>query len=364
MAKVSTTKGATGNEPTLATAEVDPDHLTSPGQAVGTVAYMSPEQARAKDLDARTDLFSMGAVLYEMASGKIPFNGESTAVIFEAILNRTPASLLQLNHNIPSDLERIINKCLEKNRNLRYQHASDIKTDLQRLKRDTESQKLATALRLAPRRRKAPWIAGAFIFMVVGVLVGYLLFPHPNKLSEKDAIVLADFNNSTGDPVFDSTLKTALVVSLRQSPFLNVFPDNKVNQTLKLMQRPSDAKLTPDVAREVCQRARSKAYVDGTIGTLGSEYVLSLKAVNCQTGDTLAQKQGVASSRESVLNTLGETASKLREELGESLISVQKFDIPLSEATTSSLEALKAYSLGEKAFREKGPDATSLSTRP
>jgi len=332
------------------------EHLTSPGQAVGTVAYMSPEQARAKELDSRTDLFSFGAVLYEMASGKLPFNGESTAVIFEAILNRTPVPLQQLNRNVPADLEGIVNKCLEKDRNLRYQHASEIRTDLQRLKRDTESGRLPRATPVA-RNRRVLWAAGTVVLIVAAVLAGHFLFRRPAKLTEKDTIVLADFANTTGDPMFDDTLKTALSVSLNQSPFLNVLSENKVAQTLKLMTRPPDTKLTPDVARDLCQRAGSKAYIAGTIASLGSQYVLGLKAVNCGSGDPLAQEQVTASAKERVLEAVGEGASKLRGELGESLATVQKFDVPLERATTSSLEALKAYSLGENDAREKGAAA-------
>jgi hypothetical protein len=173
-------------------------------------------------------------------------------------------------------------------------------------------------------------------------------------LTEKDTVVLSDFANSTGDPVFDDTLKTALYVSLRQSPFLNVLSDSEVAKTLQQMTRPASTKLTPEVARELCQRAGSKAYLAGSVGSLGSEYVLGLKAVNCQSGDTLAEEQVTAASKEKVLDTLGEAASKLRGELGESLATVQKFDVPLLQATTSSLDALQAYSLGRKAYNEKG----------
>ena len=185
-----------------------------------------------------------------------------------------------------------------------------------------------------------------------------MLYSHRSKrLTDKDTVVLADFSNSTGDAIFDDTLKTALSVALNQSPFLNVLSDNKVADTLQQMTRPAGTKLTPDLARELCQRTGSKAYIAGSIGSLGSEYVLGLKAVNCQTGDTLAQQQVTAPAKEKVLDVLGGAVSKLRSQMGESLATVQRFDVPLEQATTSSLEALKAYSLGEKADREKGPGA-------
>jgi eukaryotic-like serine/threonine-protein kinase len=326
------------------------EQLTSPGMAIGTIAYMSPEQARGEEVDVRTDLFSLGAVFFEMATGQRAFGGTTAAVVFDAILNRDPAELKRLNPRLPDELEHIITKALQKDRQARYQSAAEILADLKAI----ETGRHVEAGRAASKRTL--WLPALAILVIAAVMaVGFSLrHRQSNTLTEKDTIVLGDFANSTGDAVFDDTLKTALNVSLRQSPFLNVLSDSKVAKTLQLMTRPPGTKLTPEMARELCQRAGSKAYLGGSIGSLGSEYVLGLKAVNCQNGDTLAQEQVTASAKEKVLDALGGAASKLRGELGESLATVQKFDVPLAEATTSSLEALKAFSLGRKAFREKG----------
>ncbi len=364
LAKVETTSVSSSG----ITAAGEDSHLTSPGSTLGTVAYMSPEQARARELDARSDLFSFGAVLYEMATGLLPFRGESSAVIFKAILDATPTPLVRLNPDAPADMERIVTKALEKDRNLRYQSAAEMRTDLQRLKRDTESHVTAAPSSSERVRRSTPaleqrakwWPYAVAGLIVVALLVGALYYyrsHHNRRLTDKDTVVLADFSNSTGDPVFDDTLKTALSVALNQSPFLNVLSDNKVADTLQQMTRPAGTKVTPELAREVCQRAGSSAYIAGSIGSLGTEYVVGLKAVNCDSGDLLAQQQVTAPAKEKVLIVLGSAVSKLRSQLGESLATVQRFDVPLEQATTSSLEALKAYSLGQKADREKGPGA-------
>jgi eukaryotic-like serine/threonine-protein kinase len=350
LAKVSG-KPETGEEPTLDLEE----QLTSAGAAMGTIAYMSPEQARAKDLDARTDLFSFGAVLYEMSTGQMPFRGESSAVIFNAILERAPVPAIRLNPDLPPELEDIINKALEKDRNLRYQHASEIRTDLQRLKRDTESRRMpavASAGAGGPLGMNWRVIIPVALAIVILVVSGYLYRRRTQKLTEKDTIVLADFTNTTGDPVFDDTLKQALVVDLAQSPFLNIRSEDRVGRTLKEMTRPPGERLTQDLAREVCQRIGDKAYLAGSIAPLGTQFVVGLKAVNCANGDVLALEQMTTEGKEQVLPVLGQAAAKLRNKLGESLSSVQKFDV--QEATTNSLEALEAYTLAGKIEDEQG----------
>ena len=384
-----------------ATQTVDAAHLTSPGTMLGTVAYMSPEQVRGRDLDARSDLFSFGAVLYEMATGDLPFHGESSAVICEAIMNRAPVAVVLLNHDVTTKLEDIINKALENDLELRYQGAAEMRADLKRLRRETEmgrggaassgttaaaqeggpsmaaatpppasarapavgassSSASAKVMEVPPASGSSLWRILVPVALLTAVLAGASYFyatHHAPKLTEKDTIVIGDFANSTGDPIFNDTLKQALGVSLRQSPFLNVLSDDRVASTLKMMTRQTDTQLTPEVARELCQRADSNAYIAGSIASLGGQYVVGLKALNCLNGDVLAQEQATAAGKEKVLDALGETASRLRTQLGESLASVQKFDTPLPQETTSSLDALKAYSLGQKAAQEKGPTA-------
>jgi serine/threonine protein kinase/tetratricopeptide (TPR) repeat protein len=337
---------------------VDEPFLTSPGSTVGTVAYMSPEQARGKDLDARTDLFSFGAVLYEMATGDVPFRGETSAVIFDAILNRPPAPALRLNPELPLHFEEILNKLLEKDRDLRYQSAADVRSDLKRLKRDSESGTMAAAssstftrvssIRPAAPARKLPlWLIPALIVAVVAVGIGFVFFRRGHALTEKDSILIDDFVNTTADPVFDGTLKKALAVDLGQSPYLNVFPDQKIRQTLQFMGRSPDDRVTTDVGREICQRDGIKAMLNGSIDSVGGQYVVTLEATNAASGDSLGRQQALADRKEDVLNALHSAATKLRGQLGESLSMVQKYDMSLSQATTSSLDALKALSLGD-----------------
>jgi eukaryotic-like serine/threonine-protein kinase len=348
----------TGAKARLASHLATDEMLTTPGQTMGTVAYMSPEQARGEELDARTDLWSFGAVLYEMATGVRPFRGDSSAVVFKAILDATPTPAVRLNPDVPAELERVIDKALEKDRKLRYQSAADMRTDLERLKRNSESHKVPEMA----RRARWPRAAATAAILLAAVGAAYYFFvrrPAP-KLTDKDTIVLADFANTTGDPVFDGTLRQGLSAQLAQSPFLNLLSDQRISQTLALMSQPKDARLTEQLGRDVCQRTASAATIEGTISSLGTQYVLGLKAVNCRTGDVLAQEQATANGKEQVLKGLGDAATKLREKLGESLVSVEKYDVPPENVTTSSLEALQAYSRGYQAQVVKGDSAAAI----
>src|SRR5208282_3435739 len=285
------------------------------------------------------------------------FPGATTAIVLDGILNRTPAALTTVKPELPPELSRIAAKALEKDRGLRYQTAAEIRSDLRHLKRDSESGKLpasaietAAATQAAPALARSRWkvIVPAAAVVIVAAAAAYFYFHRAPKLTDKDTIVLADFNNTTGDPVFDRTLRQGLSAQLEQSPFLSLISDERIAQTLTLMAKPKDARLTPDVAREVCQRTASAAAVEGSISSLGSQYVLDLKAVNCRTGDLLAEEQVPANGKEQVLAALGDAATKLRAKMGESLASVQKYDAPTENVTTPSLEALEAYTLGNQ----------------
>ncbi|HYR90388.1 MAG TPA: protein kinase [Terriglobia bacterium] len=335
------------------------DQPTGKGNILGTVSHMSPEQIRGEDLDPRTDLFSFGVVLYEMATGQLPFPGESTGIVFESILNRTPVPPTRINPVLPSELEDIIHKCLQKDRTLRYQHAGDVRTDLQRLKRDPASVRVkskvgSVAISAHGKRWKAIIAAAA---LVVIIAAAYLHFQRAPKLTDKDTIVLADFVNKTGDEVFEGTLRQGLAVQLEQSPFLSLISDQRIHTTLNLMNRPADTALTGDVAKEICERAGGAAVLEGSIASLGSQYVLGLSAKNCRTGDILDDEQAQAAKKEDVLNALSQIANRFRERVGESLSTVEKHSTPLAEATTPSLDALKSYSAGWRALTATGPSS-------
>jgi len=430
LAKVINPKvnpGSVAPSDATVTMGVDTDHLTSPGTAVGTVAYMSPEQVRGKDLDTRSDIFSFGVVLYEMATGVLPFRGDTTGVIFAEILNRAPQSPLRYNPDMPDELRNVISRALEKDRELRYQHASELRSELKRLQRNSTGQtsaftdlpeepepldskpstktavrrssksqrvsavalktttqvkaKTASSGRVSAARnveefeeieleegaaeepaRQFPWklLVAALVALTLGIGGGVYWFLRPHgggKLTNRDTVVLADFANSTQDTVFDDTLKQALAIQLGQSPFLNVLSDQKIAATLKLMNKSRTEQLTQDVAREVCMRADGRAVLSGSIVSVGSQYLIGLKAIDCQTGDVLANADAQAENRDRVLKALDKAGDDLRQKLGESLASVERFSKPLDQATTGSLEALKAFSDGRRTSREKGESA-------
>ncbi|HVS83126.1 MAG TPA: protein kinase, partial [Pyrinomonadaceae bacterium] len=362
---------------------------TDPGKVVGTVIYMSPEQARGIPVDARTDIFSFGVVLYEMIAGCLPFTGSSTSDVMASILSEKNAQpLARYSREVPAELERIVGKALRKDREERYQIIKDLALDLKSLKQRLEfeverersvSPDLISAARLTTSGRHSKFdrtenpvirtdeiaaapttsgvasvfskikrhkLAAAVTLAILTVTaVGFFVFrSRAPALTEKDTILLTDFDNKTGDAVFDGTLKQALAVHLRQSPFLNLFADDRVRETLRLMNRAPDERVTPTIGREICQRQGLKAMLTSSIASLGRNYVINLEAVNAQTGEVLASEQSEAEGKEKVLRSLGEAATRLREKLGESLSSIQKFS--LEQVTTSSLEALKAYSLG------------------
>jgi eukaryotic-like serine/threonine-protein kinase len=370
LAKLTSARGTAGAvNPSAISTATDQDMLTRPGAMIGTVAYMSPEQVRGEELDARTDLFSFGVVLYEMVTGGLPFRGDTSGVLAEAILNRMPIAPVQLNLDVPGKLEEIINKTLEKDRKLRFQNAADIRTDLQRLKRDNQSGREAIATS-GPRWKRTPksalsrWVgiagAGAIVVALAASSLWWLNGRKAHALTGKDTIVLAELTNTTGDPVFDGTLRQGLTVQLEQSPFLSLISEQRIQQTLRLMGQSPDAKLVPEIARHLCQRTGSKAVLTGSIAQIGTQYSLIVNAVNCSNGETLASTEAQASDKNHVLDALGKVATDMRAKMGESLSTVQKLDTPVEQATTPSLEALQAYSLGWKAQVGRGDDTAAV----
>ena len=320
--------------------------LTEHGGTVGTVAYMSPEQLRGEDVDVRTDLFSLGLVLYEMATGQPAFGGATTAVISGAILHEQPRRPQQIRPTLSARLEAIILKALEKDRHLRYQHASEILADLRRAKRDTESMPIAPVTRPSAARtmRRAVSLGASGAALAASVTWGYLYLHRPPKLTDKDTIVLTEFMNTTGDPVFDETLRLGLAVQLEQSPFLSIVTEERIRKTLQLMGQPPNARLTGTVALDLCVRTGGAAVVGGSIASLGNQYVLGLRAEHCGTGNLLDQEQIQVARKEDVLKALSQLATTFRTRVGESLATVEKHSTPIDEATTASLDALKAFS--------------------
>ncbi len=315
--------------------------LTEPGAVMGTLAYMSPEQVQGKPLDERTDLFSFGVVLCEMATGA------------------RPAIAVRPNPRLAPELEPIVSKCLEQNRELRYQHASDIRADLQRVQRDSAPRRAMSNASAVTRRTKRWMVVSAAGVLALGA-AAYFYTRRAPKLTDKDTIVLADFTNTTNDPVFDGTMRQGLSVQLEQSPFLSLLPEQRIHQALGWMGQAPDARLTPEIAREVCERTRSAAVLDGSIGTLGSQYVLVLRARNCATGGILDVEQ-VSAKQEDVLSAMSQIASRFRTRIGESLAMVEKHNAPLAEATTPSLEALKVYSSAWDIMSAQGDPATAVT---
>jgi eukaryotic-like serine/threonine-protein kinase len=309
---------------------------TQQGVVMGTAAYMAPEQARGETVDHRADIWSLGLVLYEMVKGS------------------RPPQAVRLRIEASPELERIVSKCLETEPELRYQHAADLRADLERLKRGSESA--ATGREPLPAKVRGRWAGvAAVVAVAVAAVVGYIFYPRPaSALTDKDTIVLAEFTNQTGDSVFDDTLRQGLAVQLQQSPFLSVVSEDRVEKTLAMMQQSPDARLTPEIAQGVCVRTASAAVLDGSIATLGSQYILALRAKNCATGDILADEQAQVVRKEDVFGSLSQMATQVRQRLGESVVSIEKYSRPLQEATTASLDAWKAFTTATQVFASSG----------
>ena len=367
LAKVSPVASAGSADTALATVRDPHDSLTNSGVTVGTIGYMSPEQVRGEEVDARSDIFSLGIVLYEMATGRQPFTGTTSGLIFDAILNRAPTSPVRLNPDVPEDIERVIHTALEKDRTLRYQNAADLEADLRRLRRDISARTHAVAAVGSSAARGLPSAAGdmrpatarrrlgrssmiAIVVAAVGAIAATIALVNAKRapaLSDRDTLLVADFANTTGDDVFDGALRQALAINLEQSPFLSIVSREELQDTLRLMKKSPEERVVGGVARDACQRVGAAAMVEGSIAPLGSHYAIALTALNCQSGKTIEGVQAEAADREHVLASLSGAASGLRKRLGESLPTIERFSIPIEKATTSSLEALKAFGVGE-----------------
>ncbi len=347
----------------LAEPEGAPASTQTAGLA-GTPGYMAPEQIEGRQADTRSDIFAFGCLLYQLLSGRRAFPGETITAALIAAATTEPKPL----EGVPERLDELVRLCLRKDPQSRLQHIDDARIMLEALREVPKSGGSGAPAGAGLAAKPAGWPLAKLWRIAIPVLlaavlaVGGLYYrSHRAKpLTDKDSMVLSDFTNTTGDSVFDDTLKQGLSVQLEQSPFLNLVSDRRVNETLKLMGRAAGDRLTPEVTREVCQRTGTKAMLAGSIAALGSQYVLGLMAVNCDTGDVLAEAQEQAAGKEAVLKALDAAAVRLRSKLGESLSSVQKYAMPVQEVTTPSLEALKAYSLGIKTRFAKGGFTAAL----
>lgn len=384
---------------------LDPDAATrvmvhtDAGVVMGTSHYMSPEQARGRPVDARSDIWSLGVVIYEMVAGRTPFSGETSTDVVVAITQKEPPPLARFAPDVPAELDWIVNKALRKDRDERYQTIKELLTDLRRLKQRLEFEQelerssspalitkstvstvaaptiqdraVKTAEKTVTHVSSAEYIATGIkrhkiaavlitLIFVTAIAGGYYLYAgRTQPLTERDTVLLTDFVNTTGEPVFDGTLKQALAVHLGQTPFLNLFPEERVRETLRFMGRSPEERITRDIGREICERQGIKAMLTGSIASIGSHYVITLEAINPRSGDPIARENAEAESKEKVLSALGTAASNLRKKLGESLSSIQKYDVNIEQATTSSLEALKAFAMGDEE-RRKGRSRESL----
>jgi serine/threonine protein kinase/lipopolysaccharide biosynthesis regulator YciM len=307
---------------------------TNPGVVMGTASYMSPEQARGLAVDARTDVFSFGVVMYEILAGQAPFTGETMMDVITAIINSEPQPLQRFAAHLPKELQRIVHKALKKKREQRYHSTRDLLNDLKELRDELAQESYLERTAVPNKAEKSETNQTS---------APKLLTSSGGRM--KDSLLLIDFENQTGEAIFDHTLKTALAFSLAQSPVIDIAPDAKVAQTLRLMKRPANERVTRELAEEICLRQNLKAYLLGSISNLGSIYFLTLEAVNAHSGESIGREYEQANSKEEILAALSRAATGIREKLGESLSSIKKYDLPL-EMTTSSFEALKYYSFG------------------